>query len=81
MDLNFAQGFVVREFPRGSAEIGIIFERLARGFRSRESKMAIPPPETQTTHSGISPDTQATPWHEITLTLYGDSSFETGTFI
>ena len=62
--------FAVREFPRARAEIGITSERLAHGFRSRENKMADPPPRT--THSQISPATQATPWQEILLTLYGD---------
>ena len=51
-------------------EIGFTFERLARGLRLREIKMADPPPRT--THSRISAATQATPWQGITLTLYGD---------
>ena len=77
-ELNFAQGFAVSEFPRGRVEIDITFERLAREPLSRKNKKADQPPKT--THSRISPATQATPWQEISLTLYGDNSFDPGTF-
>jgi len=67
------QGFAACEFPRGWAEIGHAYKRLPRGSRSRENKMADLPPKT--TRSRISPATQATPWQEISLTPYDDSSF------
>ena len=68
VELNFAQGFAVREFPPGREEIGSTYEHLSRGLRSRENKMADPPPKA--THSRFFPVTLATPWQEFSLTLY-----------
>ena len=63
--LNFTQGFAAREFPLGGAEIGHKYKCSARGLRSRENKIANPPPKA--TRSRISPATQVTPWQEISL--------------